>query len=52
MHRKPGREGLLSNIRGTLEIRAFPTGTLERRIVLKYDVAALLTLVPVSTSNS
>jgi hypothetical protein len=36
----------------TLKVSTLRAGTLERRIVMKYDVAAPFTLVPVSTGNS
>ena len=34
-----------------VEVSTLRANTLERRIVLKYDMTALSTLVPVSTSN-
>ena len=36
---------------GMVEVSTPGAGTLERGIVLKYDMTALFTLVPVSTSN-
>ena len=36
---------------GMVEVGALGAGALERGIVLKYDMTALFTLVPVSTGN-
>jgi hypothetical protein len=46
-----GKANLISHW-GTVEISTLRAYTLERRIVLKYDMAAPFTLVPVSTNNS
>jgi hypothetical protein len=50
--RKKANEGVpVRSGFGMVEVSTLRAGTLERRIVLKYDMTALSTLVPVSTSN-